>query len=215
MQVTEIPVGESTPVDKIESGLINAVFSNDVTDNNMGLLITKNYMFGQLSKISSNDWLFSLPWFTAVDEVVHDSSFHNHSFFSHENISLNYALSAGYVVRNKKLYHAVSQRISESELFSKSDSNYISSMLEPIYDSVIVATRIGSWLSNKKLKLNALSRRISWESSMWVGMSGLLRLRDTLERDFDSHLNIRLSRDQSGPVMRYPSGTWQVLSWTN
>ncbi|XP_064112714.1 uncharacterized protein LOC135219688 isoform X3 [Macrobrachium nipponense] len=206
--VIKVTVEEITPATKI----LRYIETSVPNRSNIGLLITRNYMFGLLSRIPRDSWIFSIPWFTTVERILNDPYFDEYNFLSHKNFDLSYALFVGNTVKNEKWHQNVSSQIIKSGVYSDSETEYISNILEPVFDSSIVATHIGTWLTNKNISVKAFQRRLSWESSMWAGMSGLLKIDESLKRDYNSYLSLHLKNNITGQFLHYPSGEWQALN---
>ncbi|XP_064112713.1 uncharacterized protein LOC135219688 isoform X2 [Macrobrachium nipponense] len=207
-EVIKVTVEEITPATKI----LRYIETSVPNRSNIGLLITRNYMFGLLSRIPRDSWIFSIPWFTTVERILNDPYFDEYNFLSHKNFDLSYALFVGNTVKNEKWHQNVSSQIIKSGVYSDSETEYISNILEPVFDSSIVATHIGTWLTNKNISVKAFQRRLSWESSMWAGMSGLLKIDESLKRDYNSYLSLHLKNNITGQFLHYPSGEWQALN---
>ncbi|XP_066941070.1 uncharacterized protein [Macrobrachium rosenbergii] len=207
-EVIKIIVEEITPATKI----LDYIETSVVNRSKVGLLVTRNYMFRLLSRIPRDSWIFGVPWFTTVERILNDPYFVDYNFLSHKNFDLSYALFVGNTVKNEKWHQSVSRQIIKSGVYSASETEYISTILGPVFDSAIVASYIGTWLTNKNISVKAFQRRLSWESSMWAGMSGLLKIDESLKRDYNSYLSLHLKNNITGQFLHYPSGEWQALN---
>ncbi|XP_068217329.1 uncharacterized protein [Palaemon carinicauda] len=209
-QVIRIIVEEFTPATQILQFLETSLTNIAANESKVGLLITQYYMFRLLSRISKDSWIFGIPWFTTVEKILYDPYFVDYNFIEHKNFDLSYALFVGNTIKNEKWHRNVSRQVTKSGRNSASETEYISSILEPVFDSVIVATHIGMWFTNENISVEALQGRLSWESSMWAGMSGLLKIDKSLKRDFTPYISLHFKLNISGQFLHYPSGQWKV-----
>lgn len=187
------------------------LFLEESPESSVGLLITENYLFAELVKATVNSPIFSVPWFTTTQAVLYNTHLVNSVLFELQDFNFSYALYEGYAVKNWEWRIDVSNRVKENGI---SASDYNSDNLDVIYDSVIIASHIGSWLAkDQEISLENLVKRVSWESSIWAGMSGLLKITETLERRPHYFWDFRYLNSLTGQGIRFPSGLWQVQGY--